>query len=1203
MAHIDDATLIAKTRNLARYFTEQRQVAWIALLASLLWGVMGYFNMPQRKDPDIPVVTALVITSWPGMDAERIEDRVTRRIEAVVSENKHVETIRSISRTNVSYVYVELKEGITETGEIFDDIMLRLNQIRDLPEGAGPIQFIKDFGSTAGLMLTVASPRLEEVQVSIRAEQVRAAIERLRAGAAPGQRTTVVYNFPPSISAATAVRPAQLYLAQAAEDSVLRDSRLLVGPTFVGVDGITELPDSAILTHLRRFIEERLRVAELHPDAWQPAIVRDPAGTRASLMAVAGDKYSHQELERLTDVMKRTFQTVPQVSKVERLGVLDEQVTLSFSQERLASYGITLGRLRDVLLARNTALGGGQIEVGGRSVALTPTGEFQNEREIGGVIVGSSGSGVPLYLRDLVDVSREYQSPPRYLNQYSWVDSAGNWHQSRAVTLALQMRPGEKIGVFGHAVDSTLTLLRDRLPPDLIMARTSDQPMQVEEQVHLLMSSLWEAVFLVVVVALIGFWEWRSALLLALSIPITLAMTFGMASMLNIDLQQVSIASLIIALGLLVDVPVVAGDAIKRELDDGKPRLIASWLGPTKLARAMLYATITNIVAYLPLLLLTGNIGQFLYSMPIVLTCSLVAALIVSKTFIPLLSYYLLRPSRKPPVPIEERRRAGFTGWYYRVGSWAIQHRWRVAVASLGFLVLGGFIMSRLKPQFFPKDLQYLSYVEIWLPEDAPLSATREVADRAEQVIQSQSREYFAHHASKHGEGGMVSLTTFVGGGGPRFWYSFAPEPRQSHYALIVMETRSKWDTPALVRELQETLSREIPGARVDVRELENGPPVGVPVAIRLSGDHMPTLRALSVELMGILRRNPYAERVHDDWGSSSLAVDVAIDPDRANQAGLTNADVAVSTAVGLNGLEVTSMYRGDQIVPVIARLRMEERAQLADLRNLYVYSSQGGQKVSLPQIATLETEMRPETDQAPEPVPHRHGAGVPPHWRAPLGGAGAFAEGARRLRRQPAARRPPGDRGGVRGAAGGLRRDDAGTDHQHCADLHRPDGAVPERDQAVHRLRGDSLRLRRRGRGTLGDGFPVRVHGLPRDREPGGRDREPRDRAVRLHRGGAGERRGAGASIARCRHPAASAGDDHGGRDAVRPGAAGNARRPDVGATLLRPDRRTRHRDGDHAAPGAGVLLDRGEGPEGREVGEPERAAHPAAGHRTGVA
>ena len=215
MAHIDDATLIAKTRNLARYFTEQRQVAWVALVGIVLWGVIGYFQMPQRKDPDIPVVTALVITPWPGMDAERIEDRVTRRIEAVVAENKHVGTVRSVSRTNVSYVYVELKEGMTETGEVFDDIGLRLNGIRDLPPGAGPIQFIKDFGSTAALMLTVASPRLEEVQVSLRADQVRAAIEQLRAVAAPGNRVSVVYNFPPSISAGSVARPAQLYLAQA----------------------------------------------------------------------------------------------------------------------------------------------------------------------------------------------------------------------------------------------------------------------------------------------------------------------------------------------------------------------------------------------------------------------------------------------------------------------------------------------------------------------------------------------------------------------------------------------------------------------------------------------------------------------------------------------------------------------------------------------------------------------------------------------------------------------------------------------------------------------------------------------------------------------------------------------------------------------------------------------------------------------------
>jgi multidrug efflux pump subunit AcrB len=960
VAHLDDATIIGKTHNTARYFTEQRQVAWVALIGTLLWGVFGYFHMPQRKDPDIPVITAMVICPWPGMDAARVEDRVTRRIEETVAENSNVDVVRSTTRTGVSYVYVDLKEGTTGTGEIFDDIALKLAAITDLPDGAGPIQFIKDFGSTAALTLTVASPPLDEVQVSLRADQVRAAIDRLRAGAR-GPRATVVYNFPPSISTASVSRPARLYLAQAIQDGVFRDARLLEGPQVIGVDGATDLDDAKILAHLGRFVQERLRVSEFHPDAWRAAVIRDPAGTRAKLLAVAGDKYTYRQMDDFTELMKRTFQTVDQVSKVDRLGVLGEQVTLSFSQERIASYGVQRGKLQDILKSRNTALSGGKVEVEGRTVALNPTGEFLNEREIGDVIVGNSRGGAPLYLRDLVDIDRGYESPPRYLNFYSWIDSSGNWHRSRAVTLALQMRPGEKIGEFGHAVDSTMQVLRHRLPPDLILARTSDQPLQVKENIDLFMGSLYEAIVLVVVIALIGFWEWRSALLLAISIPLTLAMTFGMMSVLGIDLQQISIASLIIALGLLVDDPVVAGDAIKRELDHGHPGRIAAWLGPTKLARAIMFATITNIVAYLPFLMLSGSTGQFLYSLPVVLTCSLVASRLVSMSFIPLLGDLLLRPSKKVPPPIEQRRRTGFTGWYYRLGRRAIEHRWRFAVASLGFLVLGGWVMKHLKTQFFPKDLQYLSYVEVWLPEDAPLIATREITDQVEAIVRRESHAYFAHHKS-HGEpGGMVSLTTYLGGGGPRFWSSFGPEARQTNYAVIVMQTSNKHDTPGLIPVLQQAMSREVTGARVNVKQLEIGPPVGTPVAIRLSGDHIPTLRALGAQVSDIFRRNPLAARVEDDWGAQSFAVDVTIDPNRASMAGLTNADVAASTAVGLNGYRMTQMYEGNNVIPVVARLRMEERAQLGDLRNLYVYSTQGSSKIPLQQIASLSTGMRPE--------------------------------------------------------------------------------------------------------------------------------------------------------------------------------------------------------------------------------------------------
>ena len=962
MAHLDDATIVATKHNTARYFTEQRQVAWVALVGTVIWGLIGYFSMPQRKDPDIPATGAMVIVPWPGMDAERVEERVTRRIEEVVAEHKAVDVIRSTTRTGVSYVFIDLKEATKGVDEIFDDIGIRLDAIRNLPEGAGPIQFIKDFGETAALMLTVASPRLDEVQVSLRADQMRAAIERLRAGAAAGDRATLVYNFPASISAGSVVRPAMLYLEQATRAGILRDARLLEAPQFVGVDGITAASDSALLAHLQGFLAERLRISEFHPDAWPAVVVRDPAHSRERLWAVAGDKYTYRELDDFTDLMKRTFQTLDQVSKVDRSGVLEEQVTLSFSQERIASYGVAVGKLQDILKARNTALSGGLMEVSGRTVALNPTGEFRTESEIGGVIIGSSRGGAPLYLRDLVDIDRGYESPPRYLNFYTWRDSTGHWQRSRAITLALQMRPGEKIGAFGLSVDSTIQQLRNRLPPDLIMARTSDQPLQVEENISLFMNSLWEAVVLVVVIALIGFWEWRSATVLAISIPLTLAMTFGMMAVLGIDLQQISIASLIIALGLLVDDPVVAGDAIKRELDHGHPPVVAAWLGPTKLERAILFATITNIVAYLPLLLLSGALGQFLVSLPVVLAASLVASRIVSMTFIPLLGYYLLRPSKKAQPTIEERRTRGFAGWYYKIGRSAIRHRWRFAFASIGVLVLGGWIMSRLSPQFFPKDLQYLSYVEVWLPEDAPLIATREITERVESLVRFHADEYFKHHPGGHDEPSeLVSLTTFLGGGGPRFWSTFSPEPRQTNYGLIVLQTRSKHDTPGLVVALQDVLAREVPGARISVRELDVGPPVGIPVSVRISGDDMTTLRTLTAELMQIFSRNPLAERVQDDWGALSFQVEVAIDPERANRAGLSNADVAASTAVGLNGYQLTALQEDDKSIPVIARLRMEERARLADLRNLYVYSSQGSEKVTLRQIASMSTGMRPE--------------------------------------------------------------------------------------------------------------------------------------------------------------------------------------------------------------------------------------------------
>ncbi len=945
--HQSDSEL-EKKHNTARFFTEQRHISWVLLIAVVLWGFYGYRKMPKRKDPEIPVRVAVALTPWPGASAEKVEDLVTRKLEAKIAENAKVKKIDSISRTGLSVIYVELVENLPETGKEFDDIRLKLDDIsRALPSGAGPVNFIKDFGDTEALMLTVASPKADDIEITLRAKQIRNAIEATRAGAA-GNRVTVVACVPQTIEAKSTARLLETYARLLEEQKVGVDARPINGNGFAGIDFATNLDDATILAASNQINDAHIPVAQRHPDLWDITLVRDPAQTKERLAAVAGDKYSYRDLEKYTDLLQRSLQTVPIVSKVTRSGILNERVYLDYSQERLASFGLAGGQAMQLLGARNIMLPGGVLEVGGRNLVLDPSGEFKSEKEIGDVIIGASQKGTPVYLRDVVDIHRAYESPARFLNYFTWKDEKGGWHRSRAITIGVQMRSGEQIAKFGKAVDATLEDVRHRLPADLIVARTSDQPLQVEENVELFMKSLYEAIILVVLVALIGFWEWRSAMLMALSIPITLAMTFGMMSMLGVDLQQVSIASLIIALGLLVDDPVVAGDAIKRALNEGKPPIIAAWLGPTKLATAIMFATITNIVAYLPLALITGDTGKFISTLPVVLTCSLVASRLVSMTFIPLLGYYLLRPTKKSPVEGQASR--GFAGAYYRLGHWALEHRWLVLALSFIFIAAGAGIATKLRTAFFPHDYSYLSYVDVWLPEDAPLTETNKAAAKSEEIIRRVAAEY----GKEHGKTDVLErLATFAGGGAPRFWFSVNPELQQLNYAQIIVQVKDKHDTSHLVPMFQKALTAEVPGARIDARQLEMAA-VGIPVAIRISGSDAATLRQYAEKVKEVFRSIPAAERVRDDWGAESFVMRLDIDSDRANMAGITNYDIASSTSSAINGHAVTQLRDGNTLIPVVARLRPDERARMSDVQNLYVASQNSTTHVPLGQVSKI---------------------------------------------------------------------------------------------------------------------------------------------------------------------------------------------------------------------------------------------------------
>lgn len=982
MAHKTDTEIIATTHNTARFFTEHRQISVVALAGVFVWGWFGYTHMPKRKDPDIPVRVAVAMCAWPGVNAQQVEQLVTRPMEETIAQNKNIHPgtaadfgIKSTSLPGLSIVTVQLAENVTDTKTQFSDINLKLAGLNArLPQGAGPIQFQSDFGDTAALMLTVASPPADEVEIALRAHDVERAIRSTRPGGRGTEpRGAIVYCFPQSVSADAVRRGFVLFSRVAEGDRVIRDIRFFEGAGFIGLDAASDYDDGKLLAYGYGFMRQHLNQADIHPDAWQPAVIRNPEDTQSRLAAVAAEKYSYRELDDFTDLISRTLLGIPQASKSQRAGVLNQTIYLDYSQERLASYGVQPSNLRNLLNAQNIALPGGQLDFGQKNLIIDPSGQFESVQAIGNVIVGASAAGSPVYLRDMVDISRGYQSPASYLNYYTWRDLAGRWRRSRAITLAVFMKSGEQIQAFGQNIDQKLGDLRKILPHDLIMARTSDQPRQVREKLDMFMDALYEAIALVILVSLIGFWEWRSALLMALAIPITLAMNFGVIYLLGIDLQQVSIATLIIALGLLVDDPVVAGDAIKNDMAQGYPPLIAAWLGPTKLAKAILYATITNIIAYLPFLLITGNVGNFIYSLPIVMASALVCSRVVSMTFIPLLGYYLLRPSKKPEATIEERRERGFTGFYYRLAGSAIRHRWTVFVASLLFLTGGAVIARDLKSSFFPDDVQYWSYLDIWLPNDASFTATNQATQAAEQVIRQVSEQYGREHPGKDGKPRQIlqSITSFVGGGGPRFWHSVSPQQQQRNYAQAIIEVTDKDDTPPLVGEMQSALSRRVPGARIDARQLQTNP-VDIPIQVMLSGQEdvtatdevrdIRTLRGLANQVEAILRSSPLAARVRTDWDVESSGVKLEIDPDRANLAGVTNLDVANSSTAAISGATLTAFREGDKQIPVVARLRMEERSQLSDIQNLYVYSStQAGVSVPLLEISsirhTLETQ------------------------------------------------------------------------------------------------------------------------------------------------------------------------------------------------------------------------------------------------------
>ena len=439
-------------------------------------------------------------------------------------------------------------------------------------------------------------------------------------------------------------------------------------------------------------------------------------------------------------------------------------------------------------------------------------------------------------------------------------------------------------------------------------------------------------------------------------------------------------------------------------------------------------------------------------------------------------------------------------------------------------------------------------------------------------MIREEAERFGQEH---HVPGVLKSLTTFVGGGGPRFWFSVDPERQQLNYAQIIVEVTDKHITNEFVGPMQTALSREVPGARIDVRQLETGKPVGIPISIRISGADTTVLHRLSGELQAVFRAMPTATRVRDDWDQPTLTVRLKVDPDRANLSGVTNLDVALSSTAALSGLPVSTYRELDKQIPIAVRLRMEDRAALSDVQNTYVYSMNSNQRVPLGQVSHVATEMTiPKIKRRNQfrtvtvsafPIPGI----LPSQVLTPL---------LPQIETFKAAL-PPGYFLEIGG-----EYDEQVSGFQELAVVMAVSVAliylalVLQFGNAIKPL----LVFAAIPYGMSGAFVALAVMGQPFGfmaflgrGQPRRRHRQPRHRAVRLHRRSASPRRAAARGAAGCRHRATAAGDDHGRRDRARTGAARDARRPAVGAAVLRADRRADPRDVHHAAARAGAVCD----------------------------
>ncbi len=692
---------------------------------------------------------------------------------------------------------------------------------------------------------------------------------------------------------------------------------------------------------LRRKVERASR--EL-PDAVIGPNVNDEFGdVFGTVVNLTGDGYSYAELEDVAEAVRDDLLLLDEVAKVTIHGTQDERIFIEFNNARLAEVGLSPRQLSAILESRNTINPGGEVRTEDEKIVLEPTGSFESVADVARTIIPLPGDGELVYLEDLASVTRGYVDPPNRLMRASGVPG---------LALAISMREGGNILRLGETVREAIETAQRSYPHGVDFEFTQFQAGNVERKVNDFVGNLLQAVGIVMLVMLVTLGV-RTGLVVATLIPMAIIMSFIFMSLFGVGINTMSLAALIIALGLLVDNAIVMSESIMVMTSEGKPVRQAAIDSASELKMPLLVSSLTTAAAFLPIYLAESAVGEYTAALFQVVTITLLCSWLLAMTMIPLLCVLFLKVRPRPADAFE-------TPFYRRYRAFLIaglRHRWLVvgvaALAFFGTLQLFAFLPSI----FFPPNERSTLMAELRLPTGTPLARTAEVTAEFEAFMSEELR--VTEEAAAAGSEGITDWATFIGEGAPRFYLSYAPEQASPEFAVIIANTTSRETVDVAVDRLRR-FARRYPDLKAEIDPLPLGPPAGDPIEVRVSGPDSDVVFDLVDGVKARMHEVDGIRNIADDWGAPSKKLLVRVDEARAQRAGVSNQDIALSLQTVLSGITSTEYREADKIIPVTLRSVEADRLDLRKLDTLNVFSQASGRSVPLEQVADLEIAWQP---------------------------------------------------------------------------------------------------------------------------------------------------------------------------------------------------------------------------------------------------